>query len=263
MPIKEIDEDIIADWQDEIKEKVLPNGKTFSDAYLRTIQCQFNSIINYAKNKGYITLNPLTDIKNMGTKSVRVKFWTLEEYEKFSYKAMNYPRYYYAYEILYWCGLRVGELLALTPRDIDLEEGSINITKTYHFMNGEDMVTTPKTPSSFRKVSMPAFLVDEIKEYMNLLYDHSEDDRLFKFKRTQLNKNLAYIVEKFKLKPITIHGLRHSHVSLLISRKYDIFEVSKRIGHKSIVTTQNIYGHLFDSVQKTIATDLDKMRRGV
>ena len=97
---------------------------------------------------------------------------------------------------------------------------------------------------------------------MNLLYDHSEDDRLFKFKRTQLNKNLAYIVEKFKLKPITIHGLRHSHVSLLISRKYDIFEVSKRIGHKSIVTTQNIYGHLFDSVQKTIATDLDKMRRG-
>lgn len=263
MPIKEIDEDIIAAWQDEIKEKVLPNGKPFSDAYLRTIQCQFNSIINYAKNKGYITLNPLTDIKNMGTKSVRVKFWTLEEYEKFSYKAMNYPRYYYAYEILYWCGLRVGELLALTPRDIDLEEGSINITKTYHFMNGEDMVTTPKTPSSFRKVSMPAFLVDEIKEYMNLLYDHSEDDRLFKFKRTQLNKNLAYIVEKSKLKPITIHGLRHSHVSLLISRKYDIFEVSKRIGHKSIVTTQNIYGHLFDSVQKTIATDLDKMRRGV
>ena len=55
--------------------------------------------------------------------------------------------------------------------------------------------------------------------------------------------------------------LRHSHVSLLISKKYDIFEVSKRIGHKSIKTTQDIYGHLFDEVQKTIANDLDSLRR--
>ena len=263
MKIDEIDEDIIADWQEEIKEKVLPNGKPFSEAYLRTIQCQFNSVINYAKDKGYITINPLTDIKNMGTKTVRVKFWTLEEYEKFAYEAMNYPRYYYAYEILYWCGLRVGELLALTPKDIDLENGSINVAKTYHFMNGEDVITSPKTPSSYRKVSMPAFLVDEIEEYMNSMYEPDKNERLFKFKRHHLNKNLAYIIEQNNFKPITIHGLRHSHVSLLISRKYDIFEVSKRIGHKSIVTTQNIYGHLFDGVQKTIANDLDKMRRGI
>ena len=63
------------------------------------------------------------------------------------------------------------------------------------------------------------------------------------------------------LKPITIHGLRHSHVSLLISKRYDIFEVSKRIGHKSVKTTQDTYGHLFDEVQKSIANDLDGMRR--
>lgn len=63
------------------------------------------------------------------------------------------------------------------------------------------------------------------------------------------------------LRRITVHGLRHSHVSLLISKKYDIFEVSKRIGHKSIKTTQDIYGHLFDEVQKTIANDLDSLRR--
>ena len=50
--------------------------------------------------------------------------------------------------------------------------------------------------------------------------------------------------------------------SLLISKKYDIFEVSKRIGHKSIKTTQDIYGHLFDEVQRTIANDLDNIRRG-
>ncbi|MCI9575873.1 MAG: tyrosine-type recombinase/integrase [Clostridiales bacterium] len=64
------------------------------------------------------------------------------------------------------------------------------------------------------------------------------------------------------LKRITVHGLRHSHISLLIRKKYDIFEVSKRIGHKSVKTTQDIYGHLFDEVQKIIANDLDSLRRG-
>lgn len=58
-----------------------------------------------------------------------------------------------------------------------------------------------------------------------------------------------------------ILGISESYVSLLISKRYDIFEVSKRIGHKSVKTTQDTYGHLFDEVQKSIANDLDGMRR--
>ena len=77
-----------------------------------------------------------------------------------------------------------------------------------------------------------------------------------------LSKAFLKFTEEAGLEPITVHGLRHSHVSLLINRKFDIFEVSKRIGHKSITTTQDIYGHLFDDVQKTIANDLDNIRRG-
>ena len=78
----------------------------------------------------------------------------------------------------------------------------------------------------------------------------------------KLANNFHLLSDEAGLKRITIHGLRHSHVSLLISKKYDIFEVSKRIGHKSVKTTQDIYGHLFDDVQKSIANDLDKLRRG-
>lgn len=205
--------------------------------------------------------NPLVNIKNMGTKGIRIQFWTLEQYEKYEYHAMNYPLYYYVYEILYWCGLMVGELLALTLKDIDFEDGTISITKTYHHMDGQDVFTSPKTPSSNRKVSIPAFLIDEIKEYVDMLYMSEEDEKLFKFRRTQMNKNLEYLIRQNGLKKITIHGLIHSHVPLLISKKYDIFEVSKRIGHKSIITTQNIYGHLFGGVQRTIANDLDQMRK--
>ena len=95
-----------------------------------------------------------------------------------------------------------------------------------------------------------------------MLYEPARDQRIFVFSKTALMRNFHSLSEKAGLKRITIHGLRHSHVSLLISKKYDIFEVSKRIGHKSIKTTQDIYGHLFDDVQKTIANDLDRLRRG-
>ena len=241
---------------------IQPNGKHFSEAYLRTIQSQFNSIINYAFSKGYLKANPLADIKNMGVKDKRVEFWTPEEYERFAYHAMEYPQYYYVYEVLYWCGLRLGEMLALTLNDIDLENGIISVTKTYNHLNGEDIISTPKTPSSVRKVSMPAFLCDELKEYIGLQYEPTREQRIFQISKSKLANNFHLLSDEAGLKRITIHGLRHSHVSLLISKKYDIFEVSKRIGHKSVKTTQDIYGHLFDDVQKSIANDLDKLRRG-
>ena len=306
VPIDSITDDDIANWQKKMKLCIQPNGKHFSEAYLRTIQSQFNSIINYAFSKGYLKANPLADIKNMGIKDKRVEFWTPEEYERFAYYAMEYPQYYYVYEVLYWCGLRLGEMLALTLNDIDLENGIISVTKTYNHLNGEDIISTPKTPSSVRKVSMPAltlndidlkngiisvtktynhlngediistpktpssvrkvsmpaFLCDELKEYIGLQYEPTREQRIFQISKSKLANNFHLLSDEAGLKRITIHGLRHSHVSLLISKKYDIFEVSKRIGHKSVKTTQDIYGHLFDDVQKSIANDLDKLRRG-
>lgn len=259
--INEITSDDIATWQNEERNIVMPSGKKFSLSYLRTIQCQFNSIINYAQNKGYLSKNPLADIKNMGIKDKRIEFWTTDEYERFAEYAMEMPEYYYAFEVLYWCGLREGEMLALTSNDIDLKNNTISVTKTYLRLNGKDTISTPKTPSSVRTVSMPSFLSNELKEYMDMLYGLQSNERLFVMHKSNLLRQFHRISEEAGVKKITIHGLRHSHVSLLISKKYDIFEISKRIGHKSIKTTQDTYGHLFDTVQKTIANDLDNMRR--
>lgn len=259
--ISEITDDDIAEWQAKMKNFVMPNGKHFSKSFLRTIQSQFNSIINYANSKGYLHQNPLADIKNMGIKDKRVEFWSTSEYERFAYYAMKYPNYYYAFEVLYWCGLREGEMLALTLQDIDLEQAVIYVNKTYQRFHRQDIISTPKTPSSVRKVSMPAFLCDELKEYIDMLYSPAPDQRIFTITKSKLTHRFHKLSEEAGLRRITVHGLRHSHVSLLISKKYDIFEVSKRIGHKSIKTTQDIYGHLFDEVQKTIANDLDSLRR--
>lgn len=92
---------------------------------------------------------------------------------------MNYPNYY-AFEVLYWCGLREGEMLALTLDDIDLDQGGISVTKTYQRAGRRDVVSTPKTPSSVRKISMPAFLCDELREYIDMLYEPTSDQRVLR-----------------------------------------------------------------------------------
>ena len=80
------------------------------------------------------------------------------------------PLSYYAFEMLYWCGIREGELLALTPADFDFEAGTVKINKSYQRLHGEDVITSPKTKKSNRTIKMPNFLCDEMKDYLGMLY---------------------------------------------------------------------------------------------
>lgn len=74
-----------------------------------------------------------------------MKFWTKEQYLKFAEAMMDKPRSYYAFEMLYWTGIREGELLALTRSDFDFEKQTVRINKTYHRMKKQDIITSPKT----------------------------------------------------------------------------------------------------------------------
>ena len=74
-------------------------------------------------------------------------FWTKEEYLKFADAMMDKPQSYYAFEILYWCGIRMGELLALAPKDFDFEKCTLTINKSYQRLKGRDFITSKKTPS--------------------------------------------------------------------------------------------------------------------
>ena len=75
-------------------------------------------------------------------------FWTKEEYMRFAEVMMDKPQAYYAFQMLYWCGIRVGEMLALTPEDFDFKNGTLRINKSYQRLKGEDVITSPKTKKS-------------------------------------------------------------------------------------------------------------------
>ena len=79
-----------------------------------------------------------------------MKFWTKDEYMKFSEAVIDKEVSYNAIEILYWCGICLGELLALTPADFNFKTDTLSITKSYQRLEGKDYITDPKTPSRNR-----------------------------------------------------------------------------------------------------------------
>ena len=154
--------DIIA-WQNELLAIRQPNGKPYSSSYLQKIHSQLSAIFNHAVNFYHLPSNPAQKAGNMGKEEHReMLFWTKEEYLKFADAMMDKPVSYYAFEMLYWCGLRMGELLALTPADFNFETHTLRINKSYQRLHKEDVITPPKTLKSNRTIKMPQFLCDEM-----------------------------------------------------------------------------------------------------
>ena len=152
----------IRKWQN----KLLHEG--YTPTYLKTINNQLAAIFNYAERYYDLKNNPCKKAGTIGkSKADEMLYWTKDEYLQFLEGVKDKEMSYMAFQILYWTGMRIGELLALTFNDIDFEERKISITKTYTRINGEDKVTTPKTPKSNRKVNIPKFLVEDLTDYIS------------------------------------------------------------------------------------------------
>ena len=153
----------VIDWQNEIRTLTDSKGKPYSTTYLKTVHNQLSAIFNHAIRYYGLQVNPAQRAGNMGSEEQReMLFWTKEEYLKFADAMMDKPLSYYAFEMLYWCGIREGELLALIPSDFDFAVGTVRISKSYQRLKGQDVITTPK---SNRVIQMPQFLCEKIQDY--------------------------------------------------------------------------------------------------
>ena len=246
--------DILA-WQKAVKD-----SKDYSDAYLRMLQNQVTALFIHAQRIYYLKDNPCKRVKKMGRSDNRsLNFWTLEEYRKFIDTFDKGSMHYLMFELLFWTGMREGELLALTKSDIDVGQMTLRINKTYFRLHGEDDITTPKTDSSIRTIDLPKFLVDEIQDYWSKLYKHPSDARLFPVVAEALQHVMARHVKKAEVKKIRVHDLRHSHCAYLINQGVQPLIIKERLGHKDIKVTLNTYGHLYPSEQKKVANLLNDL----
>ena len=250
----------ILQWQNEILQMRDEDGKGYAPTYLKTISAQMSSIFNHAVRYYDLKDNPCKKVGNMGKKKAKeMLFWTRDEYLQFIETMKNKPISYYAFELLFWTGIREGELLALTKDDIDLEKKILHIRKSYQRLEKKDYITEPKTEKSNRDINLPDFLCEELEDYFGMLYKCREDARLFEVSKHYLQHEMKRGCKESGVKKIRIHDLRHSHVAYLIELGFSPVEIAERMGHESISVTFT-YSHLYPCKQKSLADKLNADR---
>lgn len=256
MPINEIEPATIRKWQTEL----LSQG--YKPTYLKTIHNQLTAMFNYAVKFYKLQSNPARLCGSMGKKNAEaMQIWTIAEFNEFIKSLENKPSSKVAFEILFWTGMRSGELLALTLNDIDFESKTISITKNYAVVNKVSMIMEPKTPKSKRKVAVNDTLLESISAYVKKLYDYQPHERLFPFTKSLLNIEMDRCCKKTGVKKIRVHDLRHSHASLLIELGFSPLLIAERLGHERIQTTLETYSHLYPNKQVEVAEQLESITR--
>ncbi|WP_172136438.1 site-specific integrase [Adlercreutzia sp. ZJ473] len=261
MRVRDITTLDIIEWQNELLEFRKQDAQPYTETYVRTVWNQLAAILNHAERYYGLAPNPAAKAPKIGSKHAReVNVWTKEQYLKFSETLADYPAVFVPVEVLYWMGLRLSELLALTPRDIDFERCELYVRHSYKRLKGKDIVTSPKTEKSTRKLAMPEFLRDEIKDYVRKVSKTSPGERIFEgISATDIRVALDDGIEELGLPRIRIHDLRHSHVSLLIDLGYSAVAIGERLGHESTEITFR-YAHMFPDAQSKMADALESYR---
>ena len=187
-----------------------------------------------------------------------MQFWTLDQYRQFI-ALIDDPVKHIAFQLLYYTGIRLGELMPLTAADADTTTGMLHITKSLQRINRQDVITPPKTEKGTRDIIMPRFLCSELIEYKKRLYGCDDDTRLFTMSKCALYYPMKKYSQLAGVPRIRLHDLRHSHVALLIEYNVSPLVIADRLGHESIEVTLGTYGHLYPNKQQEIADILDNL----
>lgn len=242
----------IREWQNQLL------NKGYSQTYLKTINNQLTAIFNHAVTLYGLQSNPCHKAGSIGKKQAsKMEFYTKDEFDLFINKLMDKRLSYISFMIFYWTGIRLGELLALTLEDIDFDEKTLSINKSYQRLDREDVVTIPKTDKSNRVIHMPDFLVDDLKDYVDHVFALQPTQRLLPVSKYYLEREVKRGAKEAGLKQIRVHDMRHSHVALLIEMGMPILAISERLGHEKVETTLNTYGHLYPNKQRQLADMLN------
>lgn len=234
---------------------------------------RINKMLRFAVRKGYLESNPCSPVelaKNPNQKKTEMQYWTLEQFNLFIPYVEN-PLYHLLFNNQFYMGMRIGETLALTWEDVDLENNTIAIKKTW----SKDLhkITTPKTPNSYRTITMPKFLSDEYREFKEML-DVPEKSFVFGIDipvcnttvRTRMREAIKIANEnnEEQIPIIRIHDLRHSCASYMIgnmvrdgSSNFSLYDVAKRLGD-NLSTVLSVYAHWLPQADKGIAKLMDK-----
>ena len=256
-PICEITPPIVYHWQTHLAE----DEAQYAPTYLYNINGLLGRIFTFAQKLYGLKNNPVKQLDSLGkARNEHFDYWTQEQFQIFlegiadekASRSAQIKRFcdtkalIVAYKILFYMGLRIGELLALTIDDYKVDKKELVINKSYKRLKGKDIISTPKTPNSNRVLRMPDIVIEALDEHINRIPYPTGDTRIFNFISTDnVRRALKSEAKRLGLPVIRLHDLRHSCCSLLFSLGCQPLEVKNYLGHKNIFITLNIYAHLY------------------
>lgn len=233
-----------------------------------------NRVFKFAMSLGIVQANPVDRIirpKQQPPKSEKIAL-TKEELNQFLTLAKEHARpvLYAAWHTLAYTGLRKGELLGLEWSDIDLDNKVISVQHNLVMVNGKYRIQSPKTRKSIRKITIDDITASVLKSWKleqkklffkngvknsNIVFSGSSGEYLDK---SHFRVSLKKFLKRYDLPAITVHGLRHTHASLLFEAGVEPKTISDRLGHANIQTTLDMYTHLNDNQRSDVADRLLK-----
>ena len=224
---------------------------------------QIKSALIDAVEEGYIDKDPTRKIIIKGkTPSVK-KIKYLNQYELHTLLEKldlnNGPSMDWLILLIAKTGMRFSEAIAVTPDDFDFAHQTLSISKTWDYKDNGSFQPT-KNKSSIRKIQIDWMVVSQ---FSSLIKDLPSDKPIFINKRifnSTVNDFLTRKCKEANVPLITIHGLRHTHASILLFAGVSIASVAKRLGHSSMTTTQKVYLHIIQELENK---DVDLVMRSL
>ncbi|MDO0959907.1 tyrosine-type recombinase/integrase [Staphylococcus haemolyticus] len=264
----------------------------YSKNYVDSIVASTNMIFKYAHDMKLIKTLPSESIKRPKKKVSVEELEDSEIHKKFLekdelFQFLEIAKYHHSpqnsfevFTTLAYTGMRAGELLALKWSDIDFENNTISITKTYYNPNNNKkhyQILTPKTESSIGKISVDPHVIQLLKDYKVNVQDTWKNelyvDNNFVFTDVngyplvikKLSTWIQAIMKKTDItnKHISTHSFRHTHCALLIEAGVHIKEIQERLRHKDINTTMNIYAKITNSYKKDASQKFSQLMENV
>ncbi|MDA2636946.1 site-specific integrase [Bacillus cereus] len=267
--IKSIKPVMIQSYYAELKEKGLSNG-TISNIH-RCLRCIFKHAVEWE----IIHDNIMNKVKKPREEQGEMKTWSIEECNRFlQYLKEKNKKYYMFFLLAIYTGMRRGELLALTWKDIDFDNKRILVNKSLVKTEKGLFKAATKTKSSNRSISISSFVIGKLQSYYS--YKKKEffrwgihlNEEAFIFTGNTIHSPLhidaphRFLNDHYKragVPRIRIHDLRHTHATLMLQAGEHPKIVQDRLGHSSIQMTLDKYSHITQNMQQQAAENFESI----
>jgi integrase len=237
-------------------------GKGLADATVERIYSIVNTSLNMAVKMQLIPKNVASLIDKPKRNKNQLTVWDVEQVNRFLSVARESP-YYMAFFLAIMTGMRQGEILGLSWKDVDLNKGLLYVTQTLSH-NGKSIMVGAKTKTSIRSVALSPSTIAALKKHQD--ETGCNPSRLVVCSTTgtpvnpaNLRREWLKLIKLAEVPQIRFHDLRHTHASLMLKQGEHIKVVSERLGHSKIQMTLDTYSHIMPNMQKEAASRFDNL----